>query len=187
MTFSRLNLQPEILIIGTIQGEDFIFPSNKFDGRKHYFERFTDEIAIYARTTNSIVMWYDKGNYCSSYGFKLIKKGFDSFIFPVKSNYSESSFGSKEGLQFAYILNDYIYYKWEKYLQLSDDVPCEKECCRDLRKEDIVTMSHHQQWTHKQRHEVGTRNAQFEYLLRKLHEEGNLNDFEVRLALNKIS
>lgn len=181
------DLQPEIVIVGTIDGQEIIFPKNQFNGRKFNFENFAEQLGIYARTTSSVVIWYDKGNYCSSYGFRLIKKGFDSFISPLKGNYNEGSFGSSDGPQYSYMLNEYTYYKWDKYLRLSKEVPCEKPCCEHLRRDDIESMGPHQQWTHKWKHEAGTRNEQFGYLLTKLNEEGNLNDFEIRLVRNKIS
>ncbi len=178
-------IEPEIVIIGTIHGHEYIFPRNVFDGRKKHFEEFTDELGLYARTTNSIVMWYDKGDFCSSYGLKLVKKGFDGFISPLKGNYNEGG-GGGGGPQYAYMLHDYAYYKWAKYLELSEEVPCEKECCKDLRRGDLEAMPPHQQWVHKQRHEIVTRNAQMKQLVEKLHSEGRLDDFEVRLKRNKI-
>lgn len=178
-------LKPKLVTIGTIKGQKYLPPDVDYKERNSRFENFTEDIGLYSRTNpNSIVTWYDKGHYSSPYGYKLIKRGFDSFICPLTSNYYEG--GGRGGPKYGSTLHGYKYYDWKEYLKLSEGVPCEKECCAEYNRRDLEEMSPHQQWKYKRMHEIGTKNAQFRRLISKLRNEGSLKDFDVRLKRNKI-
>lgn len=178
-------LEPKIVIIAGQDCNEYLFPKNHYNTKKPNFDKFMQDLAIYARTTESVVLWLDKGDYSSSYGFKLIKQGLDGFIYPLKGNSMESSSGV---LQYGSILDEYVYYTWNKWLgKIKTESPCHLDCCKDLKKQEFKDMTPHQQWAHKRKHELILRNTQMNQLLEKLNKEGNLGDFVFRLKRNYIS
>jgi hypothetical protein len=183
------NLTPEIVIISGVDCDRYLFPKNIYNGRKANFDKFIDDLSAYSKSHGAIVIWQDKGDFSSSYGLKLIKEGLDCFIYPLKGRSSSSGFKGGDGPAYANILDETSYYKWTKYVemcQIRGEVPCEKECCKGLTVEDIENMLPNPQWIHKKVHEIITRNHQFNHILTKLQNEGNLNDYEVVLTKNLI-
>ena len=178
-------LNPEVVIISAIDSEKYLFPKNHYNDKKPNFDTFMNELATYAKTTNAVVLWYDKGRYSSSYGFKLIQKGIDGFIYPVRGHSQESPGGT---LMYGSVLDEFTYNTWKYYLsKMKKWIPCERDCCKRLSPEELRSMTEHQQWHHKRIHEVIVRNSQMNHLLEKLHAEGTLRDFSVRLKQNFIN
>lgn len=84
-------------------------------------------------------------------------------------------------VQYSYILNEYAYYKWGKYLKDSS-----QHYINDKSSQELLVMSPHKQWRYKRKVEIKTGGTQFKHIHEKLESEGSLEDFAVRLKRNKI-
>ena len=172
-------LQPNIVIIGTLKSQEFLFPSNKFDLRKPNFKLLINELATYAKSNNALVGWYDKGDFSSSYGMQLIKDGFDFIITPLNGRTTDS--GGKGGPVYAYILDEYSYLSWDRFLREKSD-----HYLNTLSGEKLKTLTPREQWDYRKIKELCTRKEQLKEIHEQLEDSGSLDGYEIRLGANKI-
>ena len=172
-------LQPDVIILGTLKSQEFLFPSNKFNLRKPSFKSLVTELEIYAKANNALVGWYDKGDFSSSYGLQLIKDGFDFFISPLNGRTTNG--GGKGGPSYAYILDEYSYLSWDRFLKEKSN-----HYLNALTEEKLRALTYREQWDYRKIKELRTRQEQIKEIHEQLTESGSLDGYEIRLGANKI-
>lgn len=173
-------LDPDVVYIGTIDSHKYLNKSSDdFNPQGAHFEKLMEDLALYARTNNTIVGWYDKGNYAAPKGIQMIKEGIDSIIFPLKGHYIN---GGSGGPSYANVLTEGGYKDWEEFLQDEDQHYLNGESPEKLRK-----LSYPEQWKYKRKRDINFRNEQFNHIHEKLEEDGSLKDFDARIKRNGVS
>lgn len=182
-------INPKFVIISTPDSENYLY-EHVCSMKKPIFKKFIKDLSLYARTNGAIVVWLDKGDFTSNWGLRLLKEGIDCFAYPLKGTGKEfSGKGSlKPGEMFGQMLNEYAYQKWDRYLAEAKNkgVPCHLPCCSKENYNSLKSLTDRQQWEFKRKHELFTRSEQVRQILEKLHQEGNLDDFETRLKRNGL-
>lgn len=181
-------LNPKIVVVSTPDSENYLEEYVQ-SRKKPIFEKFLKELSTYGISSGALIIWHDKGHFTSNHGFRFLKLGFDSFIYPLKGTCKEGGRGNLPvGQRFSPVLDEYSYMKWDKYLTRTKNLGlrCHLKCCVNENYNSLKSLVDRQQWEYKKRHELFTRSEQIKQILEKLDEDGHLDDFHFRLKRNNI-